>query len=87
MVIAKLPFSVPDDPVDATLSEWIERQGGNAFYDLMLPNAALRVVQAAGRLLRTETDSGTVSILDRRVITKSYGRLILDSLPPFRRDF
>jgi ATP-dependent DNA helicase DinG len=87
VVIAKLPFSVPDDPVDATLSEWIERQGGNAFYDLMLPNAALRVVQAAGRLLRTETDSGTVSILDRRVITKSYGRLILDSLPPFRRDF
>ncbi|MEL0066426.1 MAG: ATP-dependent DNA helicase DinG [Gammaproteobacteria bacterium] len=86
VVIAKLPFSVPDDPIDATLSEWIEDQGGNSFYDLMLPNAAIRVVQAAGRLLRTETDSGRVSILDRRLVTKSYGRLILNALPPFRRE-
>lgn len=86
VVIAKLPFSVPDDPVDATLSEWVVQRGGNAFYDLMLPNAALRVVQAAGRLLRTETDSGTVSLLDRRVLSKPYGRIILDALPPFRRE-
>ncbi len=77
---------MPDDPIDATLSEWIEDQGGNSFYDLMLPNAAIRVVQAAGRLLRTETDSGRVSILDRRLVTKSYGRLILNALPPFRRE-
>ena len=87
VVIAKLPFSVPDDPVDATLSEWIEDRGGNSFYELMLPNAALRVIQAAGRLLRTETDTGTVTILDRRLLTKRYGRVILDALPPFRRDF
>lgn len=86
VVIAKLPFSVPDDPVDATLSEWIEDQGGNAFYDLMLPNAAIKVVQAAGRLLRTEADSGRVTILDRRVVSKRYGQLILNSLPPFRRE-
>ena len=86
VVIAKIPFSVPDDPVDATLSEWIEENGGNSFYELMLPNAAIRVVQSAGRLLRTETDSGTVSILDRRVVDKRYGRVILDSLPPFRRE-
>jgi ATP-dependent DNA helicase DinG len=52
----------------------------------MLPNAALRVVQAAGRLLRTETDEGTVTILDRRVVSKSYGKVILNSLPPFARE-
>jgi ATP-dependent DNA helicase DinG len=86
VVIAKIPFSVPDDPVDATLSEWVEDRGGNAFYQVMLPNAALRVVQAAGRLLRTESDSGTVTILDRRLVTRRYGRVILDALPPFRRD-
>ena len=87
VIIAKLPFSVPDDPVEATLSEWIESRGGNPFYDLMLPNAALRVIQAAGRLLRTETDSGTVTILDRRLLTKSYGKVILNALPPFRHEF
>ncbi len=86
VVIAKIPFSVPDDPVDATLSEWIEEKGGNSFYEVMLPNAAIKVVQAAGRLLRTETDKGTVTILDRRVVSKSYGKVILNSLPPFARD-
>lgn len=86
VVIAKIPFSVPDDPVDATLSEWIEEKGGNSFYEVMLPNAAIRVVQAAGRLLRTETDEGTVTILDRRVVSKSYGKVILNSLPPFARE-
>lgn len=86
VVITKLPFSVPDDPVNATLSEWVEARGGNSFYDVMLPGAVLRVVQAAGRLLRTETDEGTVTILDRRIVQKSYGRIILDSLPPFARE-
>ncbi|MDA0978197.1 MAG: ATP-dependent DNA helicase DinG [Proteobacteria bacterium] len=86
VVIAKLPFSVPDDPVDATLSEWIVERGGNAFYDLMLPNAILRVVQGAGRLMRTESDVGTVTILDRRLVSKAYGRRILDALPPFSRE-
>jgi ATP-dependent DNA helicase DinG len=77
---------VPNDPVDATLSEWIEEKGGNSFYEVMLPNAAIRVVQAAGRLLRTETDEGTVTILDRRVVSKPYGKIILNSLPPFARE-
>jgi ATP-dependent DNA helicase DinG len=86
VVIAKIPFSVPNDPVDATLSEWIEEKGGNSFYEVMLPNAAIRVVQAAGRLLRTETDEGTVTILDRRVVSKPYGKIILNSLPPFARE-
>jgi len=86
VIIAKIPFAVPDDPVDATRSEWIESRGGNAFYEVMLPGAVLRVAQAAGRLLRTETDSGKVTILDRRIVTRRYGRVILDSLPPFARE-
>lgn len=86
VVIAKLPFAVPDDPVGATLSEWVEARGGNSFYEVMLPGAVLKVIQAAGRLLRTETDEGRVTILDRRVVTKAYGRVILDALPPFRRE-
>ncbi len=86
VIIAKIPFAVPDDPVDATRSEWIEAKGGNAFYEVMLPGAVLRVVQAAGRLLRTESDSGKVTILDRRIVTRSYGRIILNSLPPFARE-
>ena len=85
VVIVKIPFAVPDDPVGATLSEWIEGRGGNAFQEIMVPDAALRMVQACGRLLRTETDSGTITILDRRLVTQRYGQLILNALPPFRR--
>jgi ATP-dependent DNA helicase DinG len=86
VVIAKLPFAVPDDPVDAALAEWLEAQGRNPFMEISVPDAALRLVQASGRLLRTETDSGRVSILDRRLLTRRYGKAILDSLPPFSRD-
>jgi ATP-dependent DNA helicase DinG len=86
VVIAKIPFSVPDDPVGATLSEWIESEGGNSFQEIMIPDAALKMVQASGRLLRTETDVGRVTILDRRLMTQAYGRLLLDALPPFRRE-
>ena len=85
VVIAKLPFVVPDDPLHEALSEWIEQNGGNAFFDLSLPIASLRLIQACGRLLRTETDTGTVSILDKRLLTKRYGSQLLDALPPFRR--
>ena len=67
-------------------SEWIEGRGGNAFQEIMVPDAALRMVQACGRLLRTETDSGTITILDRRLVTQRYGQLILNALPHFRRD-
>tara|TARA_R110001592_G_scaffold363352_3_gene684941 strand:+ start:17197 stop:19401 length:2205 start_codon:yes stop_codon:yes gene_type:complete len=87
VIIAKIPFAVPDDPVYSTLSEWLEQQGGNPFMDLMLPDASLRLHQACGRLIRTETDTGRVTILDRRIITKRYGKQLLDDLPPFGRDF
>ncbi|WP_461538034.1 ATP-dependent DNA helicase DinG [Spongorhabdus nitratireducens] len=85
VVIVRLPFSVPDDPVEAALSEWIEEQGRNPFMEISVPDAAMRLVQACGRLLRSETDSGYITLLDRRVVTRRYGRLILDSLPPYRR--
>jgi ATP-dependent DNA helicase DinG len=82
----KIPFAVPDDPVGATFSEWIEDNGGNSFQEIMIPDAALRMIQACGRLLRTEKDHGVISILDRRLVTQRYGRLLLDALPPFRRE-
>ncbi len=86
VVIAKIPFAVPDSPLESALSEWVESQGRNPFMEISVPDAALRLVQASGRLLRTEEDTGRVSLLDRRVVTRRYGRAILDSLPPFRRE-
>jgi len=86
VVIAKLPFAVPDDPVYQTLSDWLEQQGGNAFMELMLPDASLRLHQACGRLIRTEQDTGRITILDRRIVSKRYGQQMLDDLPPFRRE-
>lgn len=86
VVIAKIPFAVPDEPVEAALAEWIEARGGNPFMEISVPDAALKLVQASGRLLRTESDTGRITLLDRRIVSKQYGRAILDSLPPFRRD-
>ena len=86
VVISKIPFSVPNDPVGATMEEWIKARGGNAFQEIMIPDAALRMVQACGRLLRTETDTGTVTILDRRLVTRHYGNLLQRALPPFRKE-
>ena len=85
VVIAKIPFPVPNDPVDSTLGEWVKAQGRNPFQEISIPEAALRLIQASGRLLRQESDTGTITILDERLITRSYGRAILDSLPPYQR--
>ena len=87
VIIAKIPFSVPDDPIYRTLSEWIEEQGGNPFMELMLPEASIRLHQACGRLIRSEADTGRVTILDRRILTKRYGEKLLADLPPFSRKF
>lgn len=86
VVIARIPFAVPDDPVEAALSEWIEARGGNPFMEITVPDASLRLVQACGRLLRNEHDKGSVTVLDRRLVTQRYGKAILNSLPPFTRD-
>ena len=86
VIIAKLPFDAPDDPVDQTLAEWIEQRGGNSFFEITLPKASMKLIQAVGRLIRSETDTGTVTILDTRLKTKNYGRMMLSSLPPFRME-
>ena len=85
LVIAKLPFRVPTEPVTAAHCEAIEARGGNAFAEFMLPHASLRLQQGFGRLIRTSTDRGVVVIADPRVVTKRYGRGLLDALPPARR--
>jgi len=86
VVIAKIPFSVPDDPVEAALAEWIEARGGNPFMEIAVPDASLKLIQACGRLLRTEQDRGVITLLDRRLVTQRYGKAILNALPPFRRE-
>ncbi|MFA5631876.1 MAG: ATP-dependent DNA helicase DinG [Porticoccaceae bacterium] len=86
VIIAKLPFAVPDDPLQAAQAEWLEARGLNPFKAMTLPDTSLRLIQACGRLLRTEQDHGKVTILDRRLVTKFYGKQLLDALPPFRRE-
>ncbi len=85
VIIAKLPFSVPDDPLDEAMAEWLESQGRNAFFEISLPDAAMKLVQACGRLIRHEGDHGRITLLDRRILTQRYGERLLDALPPFRR--
>jgi ATP-dependent DNA helicase DinG len=82
LIIAKLPFKVPSEPLTAARIEAIDRDGGNSFQDYMLPHAALRLKQGFGRLVRTRTDRGGVVILDTRLLSKGYGRYFLSSLPP-----
>jgi len=85
VIIAKLPFAMPDDPVGKTLSRWIEKRGGNPFVELTVPEASIKLIQAVGRLIRTERDYGRVTILDNRLLKQSYGKKLLASLPPFKR--
>lgn len=85
VIIAKIPFAVPNDPIEASLAEWIEQRGGNAFMEITVPDASLRLIQACGRLIRTEQDKGIITLLDRRIINKSYGKALLNALPPFKR--
>lgn len=86
VIIAKLPFSVPTDPGGQTLTEWLEKNGRDAFREISIPEACLKLTQSVGRLIRTESDTGAVTILDKRLKTKAYGKDILASLPPFRRE-
>ena len=81
VVIIKLPFRVPTEPIVEARVEDIERKGGNAFYEYTVPQAIIRFKQGFGRLIRRRTDRGLVLILDKRVHSKSYGRLFLNSLP------
>ena len=86
VVIAKLPFAVPDDPIAAAHSELLEAQGRDPFMEISVPDAAQKLVQASGRLLRTEEDEGRITLLDTRLISRRYGRAILQSLPTFNME-
>jgi ATP-dependent DNA helicase DinG len=85
VLIDKLPFAPPDDPVLAARIEALRAGGGNPFLEIQLPQAILALKQGAGRLIRDAQDRGVLVLCDPRLVTKPYGRAILDSLPPMRR--
>ena len=85
VVIDKLPFAAPDDPVFEARLEAIRRSGGNPFRDEQVPQAVIALKQGVGRLIRTETDRGVLVLCDPRLLAKGYGKRFLDSLPPFPR--
>jgi ATP-dependent DNA helicase DinG len=84
VIIDKLPFAVPSDPVVAARQRYIDDQGGSSFYEYSVPQAIISLKQGLGRLIRGATDRGVLAVLDPRLKTKAYGRLFLESLPPCR---
>lgn len=85
VVIVKLPFSVPDDPVFVARAEAIEEAGGNSFMQMSVPQAVIKFRQGFGRLIRRSDDRGVVAILDRRVAASRYGSVFMNSIPMTRR--
>lgn len=81
VIITKLPFLVPTDPVVSAISKKIEENGGNSFTDFQLPEAIIKFKQGVGRLIRKKTDSGNIFILDNRILKKRYGSLFINALP------
>ena len=84
VVLTRLPFKVPTEPIIEARAEAIEKAGGNAFYDFSLPTAVIKFKQGFGRLIRSRNDRGAVIIFDSRVVNKRYGHIFLNSLPEIR---
>jgi ATP-dependent DNA helicase DinG len=84
VIIDRLPFAVPTDPVIAARADAITQSGGNAFYEYQIPQAALALKQGFGRLIRATSDRGVLALLDNRIIKLNYGKIFFDSLPPYR---
>lgn len=87
VIIVKLPFAVPNDPVFAARSEAIEKKGGSSFFELSVPHAVIKFRQGFGRLIRRNDDKGVVVVLDKRIVQQSYGKQFTDSVPMTRRMF
>ena len=83
VLIDRLPFAVPSDPVTAARIRQINEEGGNAFTDYQVPQAVITLKQGFGRLIRSETDRGILAMLDHRMVRMPYGRVFLESLPPY----
>ncbi|HWR17385.1 MAG TPA: ATP-dependent DNA helicase [Terriglobales bacterium] len=85
VIIDRLPFAVPSDPVVKARVDAINDDGGNAFYDYQVPSAVITLKQGFGRLIRSLNDRGVLALLDNRILKKPYGKVFLSSLPPYRR--
>ncbi len=85
MIIDRLPFAVPSDPVVAARVKSIDAEGGNAFFQYQVPAAVITLMQGFGRLIRSLHDRGLLTLLDNRILKKAYGRTFVESLPPYRR--
>jgi ATP-dependent DNA helicase DinG len=84
VIIDKLPFAVPSDPIVAARTKFIDENGGKSFFDYSVPNAVITLKQGVGRLIRSATDKGVIAILDSRLRTKGYSKEFLNSLPKCR---
>jgi ATP-dependent DNA helicase DinG len=85
VIIDRLPFAVPSDPVVKARVEAINNDGGNAFYDYQVPAAVITLKQGFGRLIRSLSDRGVLALMDNRILKKPYGKVFLSSLPPYKR--
>jgi ATP-dependent DNA helicase DinG len=85
VILTRLPFAVPDHPLEKARAELLEQSGGNSFRELSLPKAVLRFKQGFGRLIRRRDDHGDVTVLDARIVQRAYGRVFLDALPDCRK--
>jgi ATP-dependent DNA helicase DinG len=85
VIIDRLPFAVPSDPVVAARVRSVDESGGNAFFQYQVPSAVITLKQGFGRLIRSLHDRGLLCLLDNRLLKKQYGRVFLDSLPNYRR--
>jgi ATP-dependent DNA helicase DinG len=85
VVIDRIPFPRPDEPVMAARAAQADKAGGSGFMQVSMPRAALLLAQGTGRLIRSEADRGVVAILDSRIVNKRYGSVLLNSMPPLWR--